>query len=70
MAEKDLLPKEQDPDALICCRDCRHFQYYENPAGHNSPHALGKCRAKPWDGTPGQWALFQHHCSSFERASN
>ncbi|EFK06624.1 conserved hypothetical protein [delta proteobacterium NaphS2] len=62
--------KEHNPEALICCRQCRHFSLFENSAGHNSPHALGECGGVPWDGSLGQWAMFQHHCTGFEAAGN
>jgi len=54
-----------DPDDLIQCAVCRHFSYFDNDAGHNSPNALGKCEVKSWDGNRGQWAMFQHHCKNF-----
>ena len=56
-------------ERLICCAMCRHFSYFENKAGHNSPHALGKCAVESWDGSRGQWAMFQHHCKNFEKAA-
>lgn len=52
-------------DELITCAACSHFSYFDNDAGHNSPHALGKCEVKSWDGNRGQWAMFQHHCKNF-----
>jgi len=52
----------------IRCAMCRHFSYFESKAGHNSPHALGRCAGESWDGTRGQWALFQHHCRNFVEA--
>lgn len=58
---------EQIPETVICCSGCRHFRLFQNSAGHNSPHALGECRGgEPWDGSRGQWAMFQHHCNGFE----
>jgi len=57
------------PEELICCAVCRHFSYFDNKAGHNSPHALGRCAVESWDGSRGQWAMFQHHCGSFEAAA-
>jgi hypothetical protein len=56
------------PEGPICCAKCRHFSYFDNKAGHNSPHALGRCAKEPWDGSRGQWALFQHHCRDFVAA--
>jgi hypothetical protein len=56
-------------DEPICCAVCRHFSYFDNKAGHNSPHALGKCAMESWDGNRGQWAMFQHHCRNFEEAA-
>jgi len=53
-------------DEPIYCTMCRHFSYFDNKAGHNSAHALGKCAVESWDGSRGQWALFQHHCRNFE----
>jgi len=57
------------PEGLICCAICRHFSYFDNKAGHNSPHALGRCAVESWDGSRGQWAMFQHHCRSFAEAA-
>ncbi len=56
----------KSPEALISCDQCRYFRFFENSAGHNSPHALGKCQGDPWDGSLGQWARFRHHCNGFE----
>jgi len=56
------------PEGVIRCVMCRHFSYFENKAGHNSPHALGRCAVESWDGSRGQWALFQHHCKNFVKA--
>jgi hypothetical protein len=56
------------PEGLICCATCRHFSYFDNKAGHNSPHALGRCAVESWDGSRGQWAIFQHHCGNFAEA--
>jgi hypothetical protein len=61
---------KHNPDDLISCSRCRRFHFFENNAEHNSPHALGECRGEPWDGSLGQWAMFQHHCSAFETAQN
>ncbi len=60
---------KHNSEDLICCHMCRHFRFFENRAGHNSPHALGECKDRPWDGSRGQWAMFQHHCNAFEEAS-
>lgn len=68
MVGKTNPPKKHTPEDLICCRMCRHFSPFENSAGHNSPHALGECKQQPWDGNRGQWGMFQHHCSYFEKA--
>lgn len=70
MAHKTEPPANHNPEDLICCRQCTHFTPFENTAGHNSPHALGQCRGEPWDGSRGQWAMFQHHCNAFETARN
>jgi hypothetical protein len=70
MTDKTHPTKEHNPETLICCRQCRHFSLFENSAGHNSPHALGGCGGDPWDGSLGQWAMFQHHCTAFETAGN
>ncbi len=59
---------KHNPEGLIACSMCRHFSPFENNAGHNSPHALGECKQQPWDGNQGQWAMFQHHCTYFEKA--
>jgi len=56
---------KSDPDELIRCALCNHFSHFDNDAGHNSPHALGKCEVKSWDGNRGQWGMFQHHCKKF-----
>ena len=56
------------PEDLIQCAMCSHFSYFDNQEGHNSPHALGQCGAKSWDGNKGQWAIFQHHCKHFVKA--
>ena len=56
---------KSDPGGLIQCALCRHFSYFDNNDGHNSPHALGKCGVKSWDGNRGQWAMFQHRCKKF-----
>ena len=61
---------EHNPEDLIRCRMCRDFRFYENNARHNSSHALGECKGEPWDGSRGQWAMFQHHCGAFEAAQN
>ena len=50
---------------LVRCVTCRHFSYYENDKGHNSPQALGRCGGEPWDGNSGQWAMLQHPCKRF-----
>ena len=56
---------KSDPGDLIHCATCKHFSYFDNNDGHNSPNALGKCEVKSWDGNRGQWAMFQHHCKNF-----
>ncbi|MCD6293376.1 MAG: hypothetical protein J7M20_00290 [Deltaproteobacteria bacterium] len=70
MVDKIHPQRKHDPKDLICCRECRNFHFFENGAKHNSPHALGECRDKSWDGSRGQWAMFQHHCGAFETAQN
>ncbi|MBW1735331.1 MAG: hypothetical protein JRJ09_02650 [Deltaproteobacteria bacterium] len=60
---------KHDPNELIRCASCSHFRYFDNRAESQSPHALGRCGARPWDGNRGQWALFQHHCKSFVKAA-
>jgi len=52
-------------NGLVVCALCRHFSYFKNVKNHNTPHALGRCLAKSWDGEKGQWAMFQHHCRNF-----
>jgi len=59
---------ESVPDGLICCAMCGHFSYFDNRAEHNSPQALGRCGVESWDGSRGQWAMFQHHCRNFVKA--
>lgn len=58
---------KSDPGELIQCAKCSHFSYFDNDAGDNSPHALGRCKVKSWDGNKGQWAMFRHHCKNFEK---
>ena len=60
---------KSDPGELIRCATCSHFSHFDNDAGHNSPHALGKCEVKSWDGNRGQWAMFQHRCKNFVKAN-
>lgn len=60
---------ESVPEGLICCAMCRHFSYFENKAGHHSAHALGRCAVESWDGSVGQWAMFQHHCGHFAKVA-
>jgi len=57
------------PEELICCAVCQHFSYFDNKAGDNSRHALGRCAVESWDGSRGQWAMFQHHCANFVNAA-
>jgi len=63
-------PQQEQPNSeashLVQCAMCLHFGYFQNALGHNSPHALGKCGAKPWDGQKGQWPMFLHPCKRFE----
>ena len=66
MVHKTHPQAKHNPEDLIRCRRCRGFHFFENGARHNSPHALGECGGEPWDGSRGQWAMFQHHCSAFE----
>jgi len=68
MKEDPKVYGELDRQGLICCAMCRHFSYFENKAGHNSPHALGRCAVESWDGNQGQWAMFQHQCRNFAEA--
>jgi len=56
-------------NALVRCGECRHFEYFKNERGHNSPQAYGRCLARSWDGSKGQWPMFMHHCPKFERAA-
>ncbi|MBW1779621.1 MAG: hypothetical protein JRL30_02670 [Deltaproteobacteria bacterium] len=58
-----------DSSDLIQCAMCRHFSYFDNDDGHNSPSALGRCAADSWDGNRGQWAMFQHHCKQFVKTA-
>ena len=60
--------KEEAFSDTIHCARCAHFTYFPNSAGHNSPHALGKCSATSWDGNTGQWAMLVHHCKHFVKA--
>jgi hypothetical protein len=66
MVDKIHPQRKHNPEDLIRCRRCRGFHFFENGARHNSPHALGECGGEPWDGSRGQWAMFQHHCGAFE----
>jgi len=56
---------DQERTSSAQCVECKHFQYFVNPKGHNSPHALGECLSEPWDGNNGQWAMLQHPCKNF-----
>lgn len=67
MKSRENTPVRREPDGLIRCALCRHFSYFESKAGHNSPHALGRCAAEPWDGSRGQWPMLQHPCRNFEK---
>jgi len=70
MAHKPLPSMNHNSENLISCNRCVHFKFFENNAEHNSPHALGECSGEPWDGSRGQWAMFQHHCNAFETDPN
>jgi hypothetical protein len=65
MAKPENTQPLQKESHLVQCAGCSHFGYFPNDLGHNSPHALGRCGAKPWDGNEGQWAMFQHPCRGF-----
>ena len=65
MNKKNDQKVESGPGQLIRCATCSHFSHFDNDAGHNSPHTLGKCKVKSWDGNRGQWAMFQHNCKNF-----
>ncbi|OPX38966.1 MAG: hypothetical protein DRG82_02040 [Deltaproteobacteria bacterium] len=54
-----------DKGALVQCAACMRFRHFSNSKGHNSPQALGECRADPWDGNRGQWPHLRHPCNDF-----
>jgi len=58
------------PSDPIQCAMCIHFSYFDNGAGHNSPHALGKCDVQSWDGNRGQWAMFRHQCKNIVKGAS
>ena len=68
MDEKGNGKAKVEPNAAGSCGECTHFRYFGNEKGHNSPQALGKCRAESWDGNKGQWPMFKHLCKNFLRA--
>ncbi len=49
---------------LVRCISCRHFSYFENKCGHNSPLSLGFCKVESWDGNKSQWPMFLHPCKN------
>jgi len=55
----------QEKSGTVRCLSCANFSYFENRLGHNSPSALGLCKADPWDGNRGQWSMLFHPCKSF-----
>ena len=57
--------KKVEQSVKVQCIQCRHFSYIENQYDHNSPHALGACGSKPWDGSKGQWPMLEHPCKNF-----
>lgn len=61
---------DAEKSSSVRCVECGHFQYFANAKGHNSPHALGECIAKPWDGSPGQWPMLSHPCKMFGRKAS
>jgi len=69
MIEKSGKEATRDSSELTFCGVCKHFTYFDNNKGHNSPHAFGKCRGESWDGNMGQWAMFQHQCKNFAKAN-
>jgi hypothetical protein len=67
MMERNAGNEKRKGNELIRCAMCAHFNYFDNAEGHNSPHALGKCEAEPWDGNRGQWPMFLHHCKNVKK---
>jgi len=65
MSERDGKDERGGSNVIVRCAECTHFRYFQNEKGHNSPHALGKCRVESWDGNRGQWPMFQHPCKNF-----
>ncbi len=69
MEENRIQNGRQISSDMVQCGNCRHFKYFENKFGHNSPNALGRCMEQSWDGSRGQWAMFRHRCKYFEPKS-
>ena len=61
---------KESKESVVRCGDCRHFSFFFNEKGHNSPQALGKCLATPWDGNRGQWPMLLHPCPHFSSKSD
>jgi hypothetical protein len=55
-------------NGTVQCCNCVNFKYFQNDKDHNSPHALGECQVKSWDGNRGQWPMLRHPCSRFDKA--
>jgi hypothetical protein len=65
MNHKSVARSRRESVGLVRCSGCKHFTQFYNEKGHNSPHALGKCKDASWDGNMGQWAMFQHPCKNY-----